>query len=246
MVPQQMKDAAYGMGCTRTQVIWKVVLPTGAARHPDRRHAGGRPRRRRVRAAAVHGAVQQLLAVDDAAACEPTASLSILIYNFSGMPFDNQIELAWAASLVLVLIVLVFNILSRLIGQPKVLSIARYRTMNAMSATAPSRRDRSPTRVGDGRHRLQARQDLLRRLPGRARQPCADREGQDHRLHRPVRLRQEHRAAQPEPDERPDRGLPLRRPRAFPRPGRLRARRSIRWSCAATSAWCSSSRTRSR
>ena len=35
------------------------------------------------------------------------------------MPFDNQIELAWAASLVLVLIVLVFNILSRLIGAPQ-------------------------------------------------------------------------------------------------------------------------------
>jgi len=51
---------------------------------------------------------------------EPTASLSILIYNFSAMPFDNQIELAWAASLVLVLIVLVFNILARLFGRPKV------------------------------------------------------------------------------------------------------------------------------
>ena len=51
---------------------------------------------------------------------EPTASLSILIYNFSSMPFENQIELAWAASLVLVLIVLVFNILSRLIGRPKI------------------------------------------------------------------------------------------------------------------------------
>ena len=36
------------------------------------------------------------------------------------MPFPNQIELAWAASLVLVLIVLVFNILSRLVGRPKV------------------------------------------------------------------------------------------------------------------------------
>jgi phosphate transport system permease protein len=35
------------------------------------------------------------------------------------MPFPNQIELAWAASLVLVLIVLVFNILSRLFGAPK-------------------------------------------------------------------------------------------------------------------------------
>ena len=51
---------------------------------------------------------------------EPTASLSILIYNFSGMPFPNQIELAWTASLVLVLIVLGFNILARLFGQPKV------------------------------------------------------------------------------------------------------------------------------
>jgi phosphate transport system substrate-binding protein len=32
---------------------------------------------------------------------QPTASLAVLIYNFSGMPFENQIELAWAASLVL-------------------------------------------------------------------------------------------------------------------------------------------------
>lgn len=51
---------------------------------------------------------------------EPTASLSILIYNFSAMPFDNQISLAWAASLVLVFMVLVINILARLIGRPKV------------------------------------------------------------------------------------------------------------------------------
>jgi len=35
------------------------------------------------------------------------------------MPFDNQIELAWAASLVLVLIVLFFNVLSRLFGRAK-------------------------------------------------------------------------------------------------------------------------------
>jgi len=42
-----------------------------------------------------------------------------LIYNFSGMPYDNQIELAWAASLVLVLIVLVFNILARVLGRRK-------------------------------------------------------------------------------------------------------------------------------
>jgi phosphate transport system permease protein len=50
---------------------------------------------------------------------EPTASLSILIYNFSGMPYENQIELAWTASLVLVLIILIFNILARVLGRQK-------------------------------------------------------------------------------------------------------------------------------
>ena len=49
----------------------------------------------------------------------PTASLAVLIYNFSGMPFDNQLELAWAASLVLVIIVLLVNIVSRIFGKPK-------------------------------------------------------------------------------------------------------------------------------
>ena len=47
---------------------------------------------------------------------QPTASLAVLIYNFAGMPFENQIELAWAASLVLVLMVLVINVLSRLLS----------------------------------------------------------------------------------------------------------------------------------
>jgi phosphate transport system permease protein len=50
---------------------------------------------------------------------QPTASLAVLIYNFSGMPFENQIELAWAASLVLVLLVLVINVVSRLLGRPR-------------------------------------------------------------------------------------------------------------------------------
>ena len=50
----------------------------------------------------------------------PIASLSVLIYNFSGMPYDNQIELAWTASLVLVMMVLVFNILARVLGRKKI------------------------------------------------------------------------------------------------------------------------------
>lgn len=116
-VPQKMTDAAFGMGCTRSQVIWKVVLPTGLP---------GILTGIMLAVAGASGESAPLLFtalfsnyfMSDL--MEPTASLSILIYNFSSMPFDNQIELAWAASLVLVLIVLVFNILARLIGRSKV------------------------------------------------------------------------------------------------------------------------------
>lgn len=117
MVPQRMKDAAIGMGCTKAQVVWKVTLPTALP-------------------SVVTGVILAVARVAGESAPllftalfsnywlrslrEPTASLSILIYNFSSMPFENQIELAWAASLVLVIIVLGFNILSRFIGRPQV------------------------------------------------------------------------------------------------------------------------------
>jgi phosphate transport system permease protein len=119
-VPQRMKDAAFGIGCTRTQVIWKVVLPTGLPGILTGvllavAGAAGESAPLLFTALFSNYYLESLSAVNN-----PTASLSILIYNFSGMPFENQIELAWTASLVLVLIVLVFNILARLFGQPKV------------------------------------------------------------------------------------------------------------------------------
>jgi len=117
MVPQRMKDAAIGMGCTNAEVVWHVTVPTALP-------------------SIVTGVILAVARVAGESAPllftalfsnywlrsirEPTASLSILIYNFSSMPFENQIELAWAASLVLVLIVLTFNILSRFIGRPQV------------------------------------------------------------------------------------------------------------------------------
>jgi phosphate transport system permease protein len=44
----------------------------------------------------------------------------VLIYNFSGMPFENQIEMAWAAALVLVLLVLAINILGQVFSRRRV------------------------------------------------------------------------------------------------------------------------------
>ena len=117
MVPQRMKDAAHGMGCTDTQVVWKVVLPTALPGILTGIMLA-------VAGAAGNSAPLLFTALFSnywiGSFTEPTASLAILIYNFSGMPFPNQIELAWAASLVLVLIVLVFNIASRMVGSSKV------------------------------------------------------------------------------------------------------------------------------
>jgi len=116
MVPSPMKEAAYGMGCTPAQTMMKVMLPvampgiiTGVV----------------LAVARAAGETAPLLFTalfSDywLSANEPTASLAVLIYNYSGMPFENQIELAWAASLVLVMLVFVLNIISRAIGQRKI------------------------------------------------------------------------------------------------------------------------------
>jgi phosphate transport system permease protein len=50
----------------------------------------------------------------------PTASLAVLIYNFSGMPFERQIEMAWAAALVLVFLVLVINLSGKFLSRRRV------------------------------------------------------------------------------------------------------------------------------
>lgn len=122
MVPSKMKHAAVGMGCTPTQVVLKVVLPTAMP---------GIITGVMLAVARAAGETAPLLFTalfsdywiyshGQLELMEPTASLAVFIYNFSGMPFENQIELAWAAALVLVLMVFVFNIVSRLISQKRV------------------------------------------------------------------------------------------------------------------------------
>jgi hypothetical protein len=94
---------------------------------------------------------------------EPTASLSILIYNFSSMPFDNQIKLAWAASLILVLIVLDFNILSRVVGRSRIRKAGRLNYPRYPTQHHPS--DNTGLDVARNRNRVQGQQNLLRRFP---------------------------------------------------------------------------------
>ncbi|HEY7037371.1 MAG TPA: phosphate ABC transporter permease PstA [Methylomirabilota bacterium] len=120
-VPRITRDAAYGKGCTRSQVASKVLLPTAlpgiltGVMLAVARAAG-------ETAPLLFTALFSgfwLLEDGHVKLMQPTASLAVLIYNFSGMPFENQIELAWAASLVLVVMVLIVNVVSRLLGRPR-------------------------------------------------------------------------------------------------------------------------------
>jgi phosphate transport system permease protein len=107
MVPQRMRDAAIGMGATRTQVVWQVVLPTATP---------GILTGVMLAVARAAGETAPLLFTAMYSAywltpnpMEPTASLAVLIFNFSSQPFKNRIEIAWAASLVLVIFWMLLN-----------------------------------------------------------------------------------------------------------------------------------------
>jgi phosphate transport system permease protein len=115
MVPVKIKEAAIGMGATRTQVIWHILIPTampgiltGVMLAIAR--AAGETAPLLFTALFSNFWINSRGHVD---LMQGTASLAVLIYKFSGSSYDNQVEMAWTAALVLVVLVLTFN----LIGQ---------------------------------------------------------------------------------------------------------------------------------
>lgn len=110
-VPSKMKMAAFGMGATRAQVVTQIVIPTAIP---------GILTGVMLALARAMGETAPLLFTAlfsdywfEGKLLQPIASLSVLIYNFAGSPFEHQVALAWAASLVLVTIVLVLNIVAQ-------------------------------------------------------------------------------------------------------------------------------------
>jgi phosphate transport system permease protein len=117
-VPEKMRLAALGMGASHMETTLRVVLPTALP---------GILTGVMLALARAMGETAPLLFTAlfsdywfDGKLGAPIASLSVLIYNFSGSPFAHLSELAWAASLVLVALVLVLNITAQvLIRRPK-------------------------------------------------------------------------------------------------------------------------------
>lgn len=130
MVPAKMREAAFGMGATQSQVVWKVLVPTawpgiltGVMLSVAR--AAGETAPLLFTALFSYdwpwpiapSSSGDLVDLNPERLMEKTPSLAVLIYNFHGSPVDNQVELAWAAALILVILVLVTNLVGQSISR---------------------------------------------------------------------------------------------------------------------------------
>lgn len=115
-VSSTYRDASYGLGATAFQTIWRVVLPEAL---PGIMMG--------VMLAVARAAGETAPVIFTAlfsqnwihSIFEPTASLSVFIYSFSSLPYHYQLQMAWTASLVLVVIVTSINIFSQFIFRRK-------------------------------------------------------------------------------------------------------------------------------
>jgi phosphate transport system permease protein len=112
-VPERMRLAALGMGATRQETVLRVVLPTALP---------GILTGVMLALARAMGETAPLLFTAlfsdywfEGNLGAPIASLAVLIYNFSGSPFPRLAQIAWAASLVLVFLVLALNVAAQII-----------------------------------------------------------------------------------------------------------------------------------
>ena len=110
IVPQDVRWASVGLGASNYQTVLQVVIPaavpaiiTGVTLAIAR--------------AAGETAPLIFTALNSPfwprGIWKPTPSLSVLIYNFAGVPFEPLQELAWAASFILVILILLTSILAR-------------------------------------------------------------------------------------------------------------------------------------
>ena len=116
LVSQDLRQAAVGIGATNYQTVLQVVLPaalpsiiTGVTLSIAR--AAGET------APLIFTTLFSIFWLRSLT--EPTASLAVLVYNFATSFDQNQQSIAWAASLVLVLLVLIASIIARLTTRSK-------------------------------------------------------------------------------------------------------------------------------
>jgi len=113
LVPQELRWGSYGVGASRYVTITRIILP-----------AAFTPIATGVVLAIARAAGETAPLIFTAlfspfwpeGLFNPIATMSVLIFNFAIMPYEHQNELAWAASFILVVMILGANLLARWIS----------------------------------------------------------------------------------------------------------------------------------
>ena len=116
LVPNDMRRAALGVGASKFTMISNITLPA-AFRSISTGILLAIARAAGETAPLIFTALfsrYYLTSIDDL--FYEMGSLSVLIYNFALEPYEAQNKLAWAASFILVVVLLTLNILSRWLG----------------------------------------------------------------------------------------------------------------------------------
>jgi phosphate transport system permease protein len=122
MVPQKVIEAAVGMGCTRSQVVWKVILPTAfpgiltGVMLSVARAAGETAPLLFTALFSSYWIIQN----GELQLMSETATLAVFIYRMASSFSDHQNEMAWAAALVLVFLVLLFNLTAQFFARKQI------------------------------------------------------------------------------------------------------------------------------
>lgn len=116
LVPNQQRLASSALGANSIQTVFKIVLKSALPSITTAillavSRVSGETAPLLFTALFSQNWVEQVL--------NPTPSLSVMIYNYASSAFPEQNQLAWSASVVLLSIVIVTNLLSRLITRKR-------------------------------------------------------------------------------------------------------------------------------
>ena len=116
LVPNSMREGALALGAPRWRVSWDIVLPAAAS---------GIATGAMLSIARVTGETAPLLFTAlnsrfyNVLYDQPMSSLTVQIFNYATGPFEVEHAMAWAATLLLVGLILVINIVVRLLTRKK-------------------------------------------------------------------------------------------------------------------------------
>jgi phosphate transport system permease protein len=112
LLPDSLKEAAYALGMPFQRVIFKVIIPCGIS---------GILSGVMLSIARITGETAPLLFTAfgnpylSTNITKPMQSLPLLIFNYATSPYNDWLDLAWGASLILLMWVLLLNIFTKLI-----------------------------------------------------------------------------------------------------------------------------------